>query len=52
LLHASYLEFRHPLSQKKLSFNSKPPKDFKNWMERFRAEAVGLPSKRRAKGRP
>ena len=41
-LHAAYLEFRHPLSNKKLMFRSKPPKDFQNLQEKFRADAVGL----------
>lgn len=41
-LHAAFLEFRHPLTNKKLSFRSKPPKDFQNLQEKFRSEAIGL----------
>ncbi len=53
-LHAAYLEFRHPLTNKKLIFRSKPPKDFQNLQERFRAEALGIkrPSGSRPKGSP
>lgn len=28
MLHASYLEFIHPITNKKMKFSSKPPKDF------------------------
>ncbi|HKX12620.1 MAG TPA: RluA family pseudouridine synthase [bacterium] len=41
-LHSAYLEFKHPLSGKKMIFRSKPPNDFKNLQEKFRADAVGL----------
>ena len=44
-LHSAYLEFKHPISGKKLAFRSKPPKDFKKLQERFRAEAAGLKAK-------
>jgi len=50
-LHAAYLEFRHPLSHKKMSFRSKPPKDFENLMERYRADAVGMQYRRPEKGK-
>ncbi len=42
LLHASYLEFKHPLSGKKLTFRSKAPKDFQQLLERFRKEGLRL----------
>ncbi|HKY61989.1 MAG TPA: RluA family pseudouridine synthase [bacterium] len=42
LLHSAYLEFKHPLSGKKMVFRSKPPGDFKKLQEKFRSEAVGL----------
>jgi len=48
-LHAAYLEFRHPLTNKKLVFRSKPPKDFLNLQERFRSEALGIQRPPRAK---
>ncbi|MFO1464176.1 MAG: RluA family pseudouridine synthase [bacterium] len=41
-LHASYLEFRHPISNKKIHFKSKPPKDFQKLMENLRAKSAGL----------
>jgi 23S rRNA pseudouridine1911/1915/1917 synthase len=41
-LHASYLEFRHPITNKKLKFHSKPPKDFRQLMEGLRAAAAGF----------
>jgi hypothetical protein len=41
-LHSAYLEFKHPLSGKKMVFRSKPPNDFKKLQDKFRAEAVGL----------
>ncbi|HEX5034484.1 MAG TPA: RluA family pseudouridine synthase [bacterium] len=41
-LHSAYLEFKHPLSGKKMAFRSKPPGDFKKLQEKFRAEAAGL----------
>lgn len=40
LLHAAYLEFRHPVTGKKLKFHSKPPRDFQQTLEGFRP-AVG-----------
>ncbi|MCP5467972.1 MAG: RluA family pseudouridine synthase [Deltaproteobacteria bacterium] len=42
LLHASYLEFIHPLSGKKMAFRSKAPKDFQKFLERFRGESLRL----------
>jgi 23S rRNA pseudouridine1911/1915/1917 synthase len=42
-LHAAFLEFRHPVTHKKMTFRSEPPKDFQNLMERFRREAVDAP---------
>lgn len=36
MLHSSYLEFIHPVSQKKLKFRSPPPKDFQKILERLR----------------
>ncbi len=40
-LHAAFLEFHHPVSQKKMTFRSTPPKDFQQLMDRFRHEATG-----------
>jgi pseudouridine synthase, RluA family len=51
MLHAAMLEFRHPLSNKKLKFHSKPPKDFLKTVEKFRGEAVGQQFRRRGKSR-
>jgi 23S rRNA pseudouridine1911/1915/1917 synthase len=50
-LHASYLEFRHPVTGKRMLFRSKPPKDFQKLMEKFRAASVGLQFRRRGKSR-
>ncbi len=50
-LHAAAMEFRHPVTEKKLSFKSKPPKDFEGLMEKFRADSVGLQYRRRGKSR-
>ena len=33
MLHASYLEFEHPVTKKLMRFNSPPPKDFKRLLE-------------------
>lgn len=44
-LHAAHLEFRHPLRNKKMTFNSKPPNDFQKLMEKLRSETVGLKKK-------
>jgi len=41
-LHAAYLEFRHPLSNKKIHFKSKPPKDFQRLIETLRAKSAGF----------
>ena len=41
-LHSAYLEFKHPVTGKKLAFRSKPPNDFKKLQDQRRAEAVGL----------
>ena len=38
MLHSSYLEFLHPVTEKKLKFRSPPPKDFQKILERFRAK--------------
>ena len=46
-LHASYLEFHHPLTHKKMAFRSKPPKDFEKLMEKLRTEVTGLKKKGR-----
>ncbi len=50
-LHACFLEFKHPVTGKRMKFHSKPPKDFQKLLERFRAEAVGLQFRRRGKSR-
>lgn len=42
MLHAAFLEFHHPVTNKKIKFHSKPPNDFKKFVERFRGEATGL----------
>lgn len=41
-LHAAYLEFRHPITNKKLHFKSKPPKDFQKLIEQSRAASAGF----------
>lgn len=51
LLHAAYLEFRHPGTLKKMKFRSEPPKDFQQLVEKLRAQAVGLQPKKRGKSR-
>jgi hypothetical protein len=45
------LEFRHPVTGKRMLFRSKPPKDFQKLMEKFRAASVGLQFRRRGKSR-
>jgi 23S rRNA pseudouridine1911/1915/1917 synthase len=46
-LHASYLEFHHPITHQKIKFYSEPPQDFQKLMEIYREEAVGLKPKTR-----
>lgn len=41
-LHSAYLEFKHPLSGKKMIFRSKPPNDFQKLQDKLRAETVGV----------
>ena len=51
-LHAAHLEFRHPVRNKKMTFNSKPPNDFQKLMEKLRADAAGLkkpPARKKSK---
>lgn len=39
LLHAAYLEFMHPITKKKMKFHSELPKDFLNYLEKYRSRA-------------
>lgn len=42
LLHSAYLEFRHPVTGKKMIFRSPLPKDFRAVLEKVRKRELGL----------
>ncbi len=42
MLHANFLEFRHPITSKKMTFRSPPPKDFREFLERLRKNSLRI----------